>query len=138
MKRVKIFLSVLLTAVCLFGALSLFACRKKAVKLDGDYVLITVAEDAESITLLAYMQSLMANGEISFAVENGMVTAIDGKSNDVDYNPCWMLYTSDAENANDAFGIVEYDGRRYGSAVLGAESLFIKPGATYIWWYQTF
>lgn len=138
MKRAKIFFNFLFSVVCLLGVVGLCACRKTAVKLDGDYAVITVAEDAESATLLSYMQTLMKNGEISFTLEDGMVTAINGKVNDFDYNPCWMLYTSDVENANDAWGIVEYDGKQYGSAVVGAESLLIKPGETYIWWYQTF
>ena len=49
-----------------------------------------------------------------------------------------MLYTSDSENANEAWGIVEYEGKNYGSATLGAESLPVKSGAIYIWWYQSF
>jgi hypothetical protein len=49
-----------------------------------------------------------------------------------------MLYTSDAENSNSAWGTVEYDGKEYGSAVSGAETLKIKADQLYIWVYQSF
>ena len=48
----------------------------------------------------------------------------------------WMLYTDDSENSNTAWGQIEYDGKIYGSAALGAGELVIKDGLTYIWYYQ--
>jgi hypothetical protein len=49
-----------------------------------------------------------------------------------------MLYTSDADNANSAWGIVEYEGTEYGSAISGAETLKLKPDQLYIWVFQSF
>ena len=49
-----------------------------------------------------------------------------------------MLYTDDSENSNTAWGQIEYDGKIYGSAALGAGELVIKDGLTYIWYYQAF
>jgi hypothetical protein len=49
-----------------------------------------------------------------------------------------MLYTSDTDNANTAWGEVEYKGEVYGSAILGAEALTIKEGCLYIWIFQAF
>lgn len=115
-----------------------FACSKDTVKLDGDYLVIVADGVAENTTLLAYMEQLQKEGEFTFEKENGMVTSVNGKKNDTDYNPCWMLYTSDTENSNGAWGSVEYGGKVYNSASLGMESLLVKNGETYIWWYQTF
>lgn len=134
MKRAVALLGMILSVICIFC----FSACRKPVKLDGDYVVIAVEEGKGGVTLLSYMQDLQEEGELAFTVENGMVTSIAGKANDSDYNPCWMLYTSDTENANDAWGVVEYDGKRYGSAVVGVETLLVKAGETYIWWYQSF
>jgi hypothetical protein len=49
-----------------------------------------------------------------------------------------MLYTSDAENANNAWGTVEYEGVEYGSAISGAETLKIKADQMYIWVFKSF
>lgn len=119
---------------------SVFAtgCKKQPVKLDGDFVVITARSVDNCATLLDYMERLQESGDLEFSVVDGMVTCIDGKENDADYNPCWMLYTSDAENANDAWGVVEYDGVLYGSATQGVNALPVKEGCVYIWWYQSF
>ena len=90
------------------------------------------------ITLSAYMDELQKEGEITFIKSGGMLVSVNGKANDSDYNPCWMLYTSDAENSNFAWGSVEYQGKVYLSASLGMDELIVKNGETYIWWYQTF
>lgn len=122
----------------LFTAFVFVACKKDPVKLDGDYIVITAEEDAEGKTLLAYMNDLKAQEKLSFELANGMVTNINGKANAADFSSCWMLYTSDSENANEVWGVVEYEGKNYGSAMLGAESLPVKSGEIYIWWYQSF
>ena len=65
-----------------------------------------------------------------------MVVSVNGIANaDPSY---WMLYTSDADNANAAWGTAEYKGEKYGSAMFGAEKLKIKNGEIYIWVYQSF
>ncbi len=128
------------TFICtlLLSACCLVACKKEAVKLDGDYVVITATKDADGKTLLAFMEELKADGELSFEMGNGMVTSLNNIANKADYSACWMLYTSDSENANEAWGIVEYEEKQYGSATLGAERLTVKEGEIYIWWYQSF
>lgn len=122
----------------LFTVFVFVGCKKDPVVLDGEYIVITADEDAEGKTLLAYMNDLKAEERLSFELVNGMVTSINSKANAADFSSCWMLYTSDSENANEAWGIVEYEGKNYGSATLGAESLPVKSGAIYIWWYQSF
>ena len=132
MSFVTLICTVILTACCLV------ACKKKAVKLDGDYVVITATKEADGKTLLAFMEELKAENKLAFEISGGMVTSINGKANAGNYSVCWMLYTSDSENANEAWGVVEYAEKQYGSAMLGAEKLIIKEGETYIWWYQSF
>ena len=65
-----------------------------------------------------------------------MVTEINGRANTT--NSYWMVYTSDEAHANAEWGVMEYEGKEYGSATLGAESLPLAAGGTYIWAYQTF
>jgi hypothetical protein len=67
-----------------------------------------------------------------------MITSINGIENPADYSSCWMLYTSDEDNANAAWGTVEYEGKEYGSAISGAETLKIKADKLYIWVYKSF
>ncbi len=94
--------------------------------------------DKTNMVLIDYMQQLKAKGELDFTIENGMIKSINGIDNPADYSSCWMLYTSDGENSNAAWGTVEYDGKEYGSAVAGAEVLKIQPGQLYIWVFQSF
>lgn len=137
MKRKLISIFTLIFTVFLTAALFV-GCKKEPVTLNGDFVVITAEEDADGKTLLAYMNELKEEEKLSFEISDGMVTSIDGKSNAADFSACWMLYTSDSENANEAWGVVEYEDKSYGSATLGAESLIVKEGEVYIWWYQTF
>ena len=83
----------------------------------------------------SYIVRLRLEGDIG---EDGMITSINGIENPADYSSCWMLYTSDAENSNAAWGTVEYQGKQYASAVSGAETLKIKPDQLYIWVYKSF
>lgn len=92
----------------------------------------------DTTTLVDYMNSLKNDGQLTFEINNGMVSSVNGIDNPSDWSSCWMLYTSDADNANSAWGTIEYNGNVYGSAVLGAESLIIKDGCMYIWVFQSF
>ena len=94
--------------------------------------------DKTDMVLIDYMQQLKDKGELEFAIENGMIKSINGIDNPADYSSCWMLYTSDGENSNAAWGTVEYEGKEYGSAVSGAETLTIKADQLYIWVFQSF
>jgi hypothetical protein len=88
--------------------------------------------------LIDYMAELKEKGELDYTTKDGMVTSINGIETPADFSYCWMLYTSDTENANDAWGTVEYEGKEYGSAILGAEALKLKPDQLYIWVYKSF
>ena len=134
-------LSVLLVLVILVG---MTACQsEKLVIKDSDtYIVIkTTAQSmdgATDMTLMDYMTKLKDKGDLEFAISDGMITSINGIDNPADYSSCWMLYTSDPELSNSAWGTVEYEGVEYGSAVSGAEALTVKAGQLYIWVYQSF
>ncbi|MGN0805908.1 MAG: hypothetical protein ACI4MC_02620 [Candidatus Coproplasma sp.] len=128
-------------ALLLFAAMAVFgvifvACNKSNVDANDERVAITVVNATEGETLAEYMEGLQENGELTFTVSNGMVTAINGVSQTT--NIYWMLYTSDTDNANTAWGTYEYDGQQLGSATLGAETLTVKDGCVYVWVYTKF
>jgi len=89
-------------------------------------------------TLLQTMQDLQEKQELTFEESAGMVTSINGKANTLDYSGCWMLYTTDDEMSNTEWGTIEYNGETLGSAIVGANSLFVVEGETYVWSYQSF
>ena len=110
--------------------------------ITNDHVIIKVTQEAldgaTDMTLMDYMTKLKDKGELEFVISDGMITSINGVANPADYSSCWMLYTSDADNANVAWGTVEYEGKEYNSAVSGAETLKIKPDQLYIWVFKSF
>ena len=110
--------------------------------ITNDHVIIKITQEAmdgaTDMTLMDYMTKLKDHGKLEFAISDGMITSINGIENPADYSSCWMLYTSDADNANAAWGTVEYEGQEYGSAISGAETLKIKADQLYIWVYKSF
>ncbi len=140
-KTTKKLVSVLLAVLLL---LSMTACRNEplVIKDSDTYIVIKTTQEAigdkTDMLLIDYMETLKQKGELEFSVGNGMILSINGIDNPADYSSCWMLYTSDAENANASWGTVEYEGKEYGSAVSGAEVLKIKPDQLYIWVFKSF
>ena len=106
----------------------------------GDFMVEFRIEQAEEgIFLLDVMKQAQTKAEITLEVDaTEMVTAIDGRANDVDFDPCWMLYTTDEEMSNTQWGTVTLNGVTLGSAVVGAATLEIVEGECYVWVYQTF
>ena len=109
--------------------------------ITSDYIAIKVTQElmdgATDMTLMDYMTKLKEKGDLEFAISDGMITSINGTENPADYSSCWMLYTSDADNANASWGTVEYEGQEYGSAISGAETLKIKADQLYIWVFKS-
>ena len=135
------FLSILLVAVALFCLLSCGGGEVKCTlaEMSETRVVISVEETDGKGTLLSCMEYLgEENSSSTYDFSIGMLTAINGKSNDAVANQYWMLYTSDGEMANTAWGSVEYEGKTLGSAIIGAEVLIVKEGETYVWVYQSF
>lgn len=148
----KKFLSLLLTVAFVFSLSTLFvSCKSKfdgkidatvtqeqSVNGEVNPVVIFVqkGQDLTNATLIDCMNQLQESQEFSFTVENGMITKINGTKNG--NSSYWMLYTNDEDSSNTAWGTYEYNGEIFGSSILGAETLLIKSGCTYIWVYQTF
>ena len=141
-KKVVSMIALLASILCVFALCAACTPDKDplVLKESDTFIVIKADDDAAGETLANYMTKLKENGDsaVDFEIENGMVKSINGKENAADFSSCWMLYTSDAENANDAWGTVKYEEKTYGSATLGAEMLEVKSGEIYIWVYQTF
>lgn len=137
-------LSCLLAVLLLACAMLLPGCKSEplVIKDSDTYIVIkTTTEAMEGKTdmyLIDYMNQLAQQGELECTIADGMITSINGIANPTDWSSCWMLYTSDAENANAAWGTVEYEGKEYGSAISGAEALKIKADQLYIWVFKSF
>ena len=137
-------LSCLLAVLLLACAMLLPGCKSEplVIKDSDTYIVIKTTEDAKDgktdMYLIDYMNQLAQKGELECTIADGMITSINGIENPADYSSCWMLYTSDADNANAAWGTVEYEGAEYGSAISGAETLKIKPDHLYIWVFKSF
>ena len=142
MKKRYVFVAAVIAALCAF-TLACTPIEKEplVIKESDKHIVITADSDRVSITndttLLDYMNSLKQSGELEFEIADGMVVSVNGIANAAP-SYYWMLYTSDADNANAAWGTAEYKGEKYGSAMFGAEKLKIKNGEIYIWVYQSF
>lgn len=134
----KKLLTFLLAVATIFTTVFFVACDKEPLVLkESDTFVVITADTDENLTLIDYINSLDEYKDM-FVIENGMVTSIDGVQNKADWSECWMIYTSDLEMSNTAWGEVEYQGKKYGSAILGASELIVKNGCLYIFVYQGF
>ena len=136
------FLSMCLSFLC---ALCLFACDRKdksnlvclLVGSNQTRVVISVSQPGQNCTLLDCMEILKQREDnFTYTMFNGMITSINGVENPADFSKCWMLYTSDAEMANTAWGKIEYNSETLGSAVVGAVDLEVIAGGIYVWDYN--
>jgi len=140
-KKISVFL---LALMILAGTVMLTACKSEPLVIkDSDTCIVIkatqeVMDGKSDLLLIDYMKTLKSKGELEFEIADGMITSINGIANPADFSSCWMLYTSDTENSNAAWGTVEYEGIEYGSAICGAEVLKIKPDQLYIWVHQSF
>ena len=144
MKKTTKIISLALAIMLLACTVFLSGCKSEPLVIKDSETCIVIKTtneamgDKTDMLLIDYMDKLAAEGKMTCKISNGMVTSINGIDNPVDFSSCWMLYTSDAENSNTAWGTVEYDGKQYGSAISGAEALKIKPDQLYIWVFQSF
>ena len=141
MKRRNVLLAALLTMLCLLCGLT--ACKSgtgSARVLDSDEktLVLYVDEAKGNVTLLSLMEDLKEAEQLDFKMSGTMVTAINGVENTADFSGCWMLYTTDVEMANNAWGTISYNGKTLGSAIVGADSLLVTAGELYVWSYQSF
>lgn len=132
----------------IFAVFATFAaCDKKesndnVVKTDENSVVIRPSSDVLEVTatttLAEYLDALAEKSDFEYVMQSGMVISINGLEQDAENGKYWMLYTSDEEKSNSAWGMAEHEGKRYGSATEGASTLVIKTDEVYIWCYQGF
>ena len=136
----KKLVSLLLMIVGLFaftGCPAMEPTLKATVQTTETAVAITVVDEEGDPTLLMAMEILQEEGKLTFTKDaTGMITSINGKENAADWSASWMLYTSDDELSNTEWGTIEWNGKTYGSAVVGASSLQVDEEETYVWVYQ--
>lgn len=129
------FVSLVSLVLAALVLLALAGCHTSSVTADVD-VVIRVSAEQDGMTLLAVMEELQEEGELSFTVSDGMITELNGtKQTPSSY---WMLYTNDQENVNEQWGTHEYEGEVLGSATLGAGELAVKAGCVYLWSFESF
>ncbi len=139
-KILRIHTSIILFILILTFAFFFISCKNEELQtIEGsqNYIIISVTKedlaDKGELTLLDYMNELKARGDFTFTVKDGMVTSINGIENSDKY---WMLYTSDDDNSNSAWGTAEHNGKKYASSVYGADKLTLKPDNSYLWIYK--
>ena len=142
MKKIFNAIVLLVVSIILFSFAGCAPKKPLVIKESDTYIVITASNEqleiTDNMTLVDYMGFLKEDGQLDFKINDGMISSINGIDNPSDWSSCWMLYTSDADTANSAWGTVEYNGNIYGSAMFGAESLKIKDGCIYIWVYKSF
>lgn len=129
------FVSLVSLVLAALALLALAGCHTSSVTADVDVVIRATAEQ-DGMTLLAVMEELQEEGELSFTVSDGMITELNGTKQTL--SSYWMLYTNDQENANEQWGTCEYEGEVLGSATLGAGELAVKADCVYLWSFESF
>jgi hypothetical protein len=110
--------------------------KAEVVYKSNTAVVIKINEAEDFKFLLDAMNYLKDEGELSFEINDGLVTSIEGVENASDWSKWWGLYSSDSEMANTEWGTVTVNGKVYGSAILGADALEVLAGEYYVWSYS--
>lgn len=140
-RKLYSFFALLLTLAL---SLCFFSCKltgEAVVSVENStptQVVIKVEKVYGNTTLFDAMETLQKQGELTFKRSGTMLSELNGVANPIDFSACWMLYTSDREMSNDAWGTIDYNGETLGSAIVGADSLLVLEGEIYVWEYQTF
>lgn len=132
--NMKRLLSLVFVVICLFCFSS---CAKNVTYIEEEnikHVVINASENYDN--LINYMQKLANENQLTYSVKNGMIEQINNIENSDSEGYYWMLYTDDVEHKNSAWGKIILNEKTYESSTLGAESLPVKKGCTYVWAYQ--
>lgn len=136
----KIVLSVLLIAVILASVFAFASCGKKYVQQTDTAVYFTIDEkimpNVEGKTLKDYMDALVEKKELTYSGTDSqygiMLDTINDLKADATKGEYWFLYSNDDEYSNEAWGTYVLNETTYKSTTLGASSLPIKMGKTYV------
>ncbi len=142
-RKITIFFSFLLAL--LFSAICFIACGTEEGDTDGvratvvsstqTQVVVFVDEAREDTTVYDVMCYLEGEEKLSFESTSSqygeMMKSINGKANGLGDNPCWLLYTSDADETlvfNSAEYNEEYEGEILYSCNFGMSTMPVKEG----------
>lgn len=136
----KIFAAVLAVAI-LTAAFA--ACNGyNAVKETEDVVAITVSSKVMSLegkNLVDYLNKLQSDDKISYEASDGYINTVNGKTADYAKDKTsWMIYTSDEEMGNAAWGTYEFEGKTYYSAVVGINDYPLVEGTVILFAFCRF
>ena len=101
-------------------------------------IVVKVEKTVGEETLADALALLQENGALTYKIENGMLSSLNGKTNAADFSSCWMVYSSDKEFTDTAWGTVSYKDMRLGSTIVGVEVLPLTDGEYYAFSYDTF
>ncbi len=110
----------------------------RIVESTQERVVILVEETDGETTLFETMEELSNDGVFTYELSGTMVNKINGKENAADFSACWILYTSDSEMGNSAWGTYNFQEVTCLSAIVGGGELTVSTGAYYIWVYTAF
>ena len=125
------------------SAITLLACAGGAVKAKVDYstqteTVITVVEADGTATLIDAMKALKDEGKLVYESSTSqygeMINTIGSLTAEGTYY--WALYTTDAEVANTDMAVT-VNGTTFYSAMVGASSLTVKAGESYLWRHES-
>lgn len=130
-KVIALFLSIALLCACTI----FFGCNKSAEEVE-----ITIEQKylKEDCSLYDYMVVLERKGKIDFKCESGaygmFILEINGVSNGIGGNPCWMVYTDAKEwqDLSEWGDTVVKNGVEYRSASVGISSIMVSSGQKYM------
>ena len=139
-KTIAFIVSFLLCLSCL----CFVACDNKnadpvVIKVDASKYEIT-----STTTLNDYMNILELNGELDFTTSFGaygaFITSVNGVSNGVGGNPCWMVYTDDPayKDLSEWGTKITIGEKEYVSATMGISGIIVSDGYSYVLYYTSF
>lgn len=145
MKKLLISALVCASAAVAFSA----ACSNRSwaeeytAEVSEGLVVFTAPEIHGELSLREYFDGLVDEGIITYTLEGGMVSSINGVSNTSDFSSCWMFYSDLIEldgviYGNTEWGTYEYEGKTLASCANGVETMPVVEGFTYAAVYETF
>ena len=139
-KQQKILIVVAIVALLAVSCFAFAACGKKYVQQKDTAVYFTVDKDVmanvDGKTLQDYMDALVKKDQLTYSGESTayglMIDTVNDIKADASKGEYWFLYSDDDEYSNGDWGTYDLNGKTYKSTTLGASSLPIKIGCTYV------
>ncbi len=101
------------------------------LKKTNDCLVIHVDICRDEYKLIDVMKDLQESDKITYTMNGTFLSSLNGVT--PTGKQFWALYTSDTELSNTAWGSYTYEGKTYGSSILGVTELPIAENGYYIW-----